>query len=108
LQEEIQKSTDLQNRYNTLIDENNRLKTQLAQTTDQGVKDQLLAKTKAVDSQLTATQWYDKGNEYFLVLTPEYLDKAIDAFNNAIALDPQYADAYIGRGAAYSAKNKMI
>ena len=45
----------------------------------------------------------DLGNKYLLA---EDYDSAISAFSKAIAIDGMNADAYIGRGDAYKAKEE--
>jgi len=49
-----------------------------------------------------AYEWYLKGRFYWNQLTEEALDKSIDCFNEALALDPQYALAYTGLANSYS------
>jgi eukaryotic-like serine/threonine-protein kinase len=49
-----------------------------------------------------AYEWYLKGRFYWNQLTEEALDKSIDCFNQALALDPQYALAYTGLANSYS------
>ena len=62
----------------------------------------LKSQFKDASQGLTAVDWFDK----VLVLGQggEYTDpiKAIEYLNNAIRLKPDYADAYLGRGIAYS------
>lgn len=48
---------------------------------------------------LTARDWFEKGNKYFL---NNAYDKAITAYIRAIALDPNNAIAYDNRGIAFS------
>jgi DNA-binding winged helix-turn-helix (wHTH) protein/Tfp pilus assembly protein PilF len=43
-----------------------------------------------------AEDFYLKGRFYWNKRTPESLNKAVDAFNQAIAHDPNYSDAYVG------------
>ena len=45
-----------------------------------------------------AKEWHDKGYQYFL---DNEDDKAIEDYNKAIELDPNYALAYIDRGFIY-------
>jgi TolB-like protein/Tfp pilus assembly protein PilF len=49
-----------------------------------------------------AYQLYLRGRHLFLQLTPEGSRKALDHFNQAIALDPGYALAYAGVGYVYA------
>lgn len=48
-----------------------------------------------------AYEWYLKGRFYWNQLTEEALDKSIECFNEALALDPQYALAYTGLANSY-------
>ncbi len=50
-------------------------------------------------NKLTATDWYDKGKQAFWKMK---LDESIDAFNNAIVLNSEYAEAYLQRGLSYN------
>jgi tetratricopeptide (TPR) repeat protein len=52
---------------------------------------------------LSAKDWFEKGYQY--AMNEEY-DKAIEAYTSAIALDPNYAFAYDGRGLAYMNKGQ--
>lgn len=47
-------------------------------------------------------EWYLKGRFYWNQLTEEALDKSIECFNEALAIDPQYALAYAGLANSYS------
>jgi len=47
--------------------------------------------------ELSAVDWFEKGVKFY----PGNLKEAINAYNKAIQLNPQYAEAYIGRGASY-------
>ncbi len=48
-----------------------------------------------------AYEWYLKGLFYWNQLTEEALDKSIECFNKALAIDPQYALAYTGLANSY-------
>jgi len=48
-----------------------------------------------------AYEWYLKGRFYWNRLTEEALDKSIECFNEALAIDPQYALAYTGLADSY-------
>ena len=48
-----------------------------------------------------AYEWYLKGRFYWNQLTEEALDKSIECFNEALAIDPQYALAYAGLANSY-------
>jgi len=48
-----------------------------------------------------AEELYLKGRFYWNKRTPESLNQALDAFNQAIAHDPKYSDAYVGLADCY-------
>ena len=49
-----------------------------------------------------ADDYYLKGRFYWNKRTPESLNQAVDAFHQAIARDPNYADAYVGLADCYN------
>ena len=49
-----------------------------------------------------ALELYLRGLSYFSKFTPEFFQKAIESFKQAIALDPEYASAYAGLAESYS------
>ncbi len=49
-----------------------------------------------------ALEFYLRALSYFTRFTPEYFQKAIESFNQAIAIDPNYASAYAGLAESYS------
>ncbi len=49
-----------------------------------------------------AEEFYLKGRFYWNKRTPESLNQALDAFNQAIARDPNYSDAYVGLADCYN------
>jgi DNA-binding winged helix-turn-helix (wHTH) protein/Tfp pilus assembly protein PilF len=49
-----------------------------------------------------AKEFYLKGRFYWNKRTPESLNKAVDAFTQAIVRDPNYADAYVGLADCYN------
>jgi TolB-like protein/Tfp pilus assembly protein PilF len=65
-----------------------------------GADEQKLAKNHTVNPE--AYQLYLKGRFYWNKRTPDNFRKAIDYFNQAIALDPNYALAYVGLADAYA------
>ena len=103
LQKKIRQNADLQKRYNDLLAENNKLKTELSKTKDQKIKDQLLAKTKETDNNLAATWWLAKGID---ASDAKNSDGALEACGKALELDPKYAWAYNLRGDAYYNKGQ--
>src|SRR3990167_1972937 len=52
---------------------------------------------------LQAREWFKKGYNYYI--NKEY-DKAIEAYTNAVALNPNYANAYYNRELAYGRKGQ--
>jgi tetratricopeptide (TPR) repeat protein len=49
-----------------------------------------------------AEDFYLKGRFYWNKRTPESLNQAVDAFTQALARDPNYADAYVGLADCYN------
>jgi DNA-binding winged helix-turn-helix (wHTH) protein/Tfp pilus assembly protein PilF len=49
-----------------------------------------------------AEDFYLKGRFYWNKRTPESLNQALEAFNQAIAHDPNYSDAYVGLADSYN------
>ena len=80
------------------------LKKQLAQAKGEKEKKQVEAKITDDERLFEARQWFDKGYQYSL--NKEH-DSAIEAYTKAIALDPNYADAYTNRGIAYALSGNM-
>ena len=74
------------------------LKKQLAQAKGEKEKKKIEAKITDDERLFQANEWFEKGRNYSL--NKDY-DKAIEAYTKAIALDPNYADAYNNRGVAY-------
>ena len=68
------------------------------------LKKQVEAKITDDERLFEARQWFDKGYQYSL--NKEH-DSAIEAYTKAIALDPNYADAYTNRGIAYALSGNM-
>src|SRR3990167_7868462 len=71
------------------------LKKQLAGAKGEKEKKQVEAKITDEERLFEASQWFEKGKNYYL--NKEY-DNAIEAFTKAIKLDPNYAKAYSARG----------
>ena len=80
------------------------LKKQLAGAKGEKEKKQVEAKITDDERLFEARQWFDKGYQYSL--NKEH-DSAIEAYTKAIALDPNYADAYTNRGIAYALSGNM-
>jgi DNA-binding winged helix-turn-helix (wHTH) protein/Tfp pilus assembly protein PilF len=53
-------------------------------------------------SSADAEQFYLRGRFYWQVRTPDSLNKAVDAFTQAIVRDPGYAPAYVGLADCYN------
>src|ERR1041385_6038436 len=49
-----------------------------------------------------AHEFYLRGLAYFVRFTPEFFQKAIESFEQAIAIDPNYASAYAGLAESYT------
>lgn len=80
------------------------LKKQLAQAKDE--KEKKLVGVKITDTErlFQAKEWFEKG--YRHSLANEH-DDAIEAYTKVIAIDPNYAYAYINRGIAYESKGQQ-
>lgn len=63
--------------------------------------------SKHYTDNIEAYQLYLKGRVYWYKFTPEDVEKSIDYFNQAIALDPSYALAYAGLSFAYSVQGAI-
>ncbi len=79
------------------------LKRQLAQAKNEGERKQVEAKITNEDRRFQAIDWFEKGYQHSL---KNEHDSAIEAYTNAIALDPNYAAAYNNRGIAYDDKGQ--
>src|SRR3972149_6953418 len=103
LRKDAQKSKeleDVQKRADEALKEIEKLKSELEAVKADKNKQKEYA--KAADT-LSAADWFKKGRQYWL--NKEY-DSAIEAFTSAIALNPNDADAYNGRGVAYNDKGQ--
>lgn len=101
---ELDKLRMLQADYDRVALENNELKAGLAQANTAEARKQVQAALSQNEQAFTAVQWLQKGYAYY----DKYKDynKAIAAFSQAIALNPQYAEAYNNRGAIYVDKGQ--
>jgi tetratricopeptide (TPR) repeat protein len=92
----------IQEAYDKSQKEIEELKKQLALTKDkkerEKEKGELEAKISGDERSFQANEWFEKGSRYAL---NNELDKAIEAFTSAIALNPDYIEAYNNRGIAY-------
>ena len=94
----------IQEAYDKSQREIGELKKQLAGAKGEKEKKKVEAKITDDERLFQANEWFEKGNKYSF-LNNEH-DKAIEAFTFAIALDPNYARAYNGRGNAYGGKGQ--
>jgi DNA-binding winged helix-turn-helix (wHTH) protein/Tfp pilus assembly protein PilF len=60
------------------------------------------ARTPHQSANREAEDFYLKGRFYWNKRTPESLNQALEAFNQAIAHDPNYSDAYVGLADCYN------
>ncbi|HBR22615.1 MAG TPA: hypothetical protein DD713_08660 [Nitrospiraceae bacterium] len=95
--EEIRKKAE------ELTKEVERLNIELAKAINKQPSKKIQQEYKAAIQGLTAIEWYDKGFNY--TIKKEY-DKAIEAYSNSIALNPNNAKAYRYRGYAYADKEQ--
>jgi len=95
-------------RARELLAETKRLRKELALVRASGKSDYRKVKQyhKAVN-ELSATDWYMRGVTYHDTYIYEDRFKAIDAFSNAIKLDPKSAHAYFARGLVYAKQAKF-
>ena len=95
--QKVKELEEVRKRSEALLQENERLKKELM--TAKGKKKQKTAQAykKNIDS-LTADEWFERGHSLFM--SRNHKD-AVEAFNKAIKLNPQYVEAYHNRGAMY-------
>jgi tetratricopeptide (TPR) repeat protein len=101
---ELDKLRKLQEDYDQVVLDNLELKVRLAQANTFEVRKQVKAALARNEQAFTAVQWLQKGYEYLDKQKDN--DMAIAAFSQAIALNPQYAEAYNNRGVAYVYKGR--
>jgi len=85
-----------------LLRENERLKKVLAVKTGKYRKENTAAYNKTIKD-LTAIEWSEQG---YAASQSGDLNDAIDAYSNAIALNPKYGQFYLRRGGAYFSLGK--
>ena len=93
----------IQEAYDKSQREIEELKKQLAGAKGEKEKKQVEAKITDDERLFEASQWFEKGYQYWL--NKEH-DSAIEAYTSAIALDPNDALAYNNRGGAYKDKGQ--
>src|SRR3990172_8362478 len=93
----------IQEAYDKSQREIEELKKQLAGAKGEKEKKQVEAKITDDERLFEASQWFEKGHQY--AINKKY-DEAIEAYTKAIALDPNYAQAYTNRGVAYYNKGQ--
>jgi len=59
--------------------------------------------TAAAEQKLTATQWFEQGNQF---LNNKDYDRAVTAYSETIKLNSKNVDAYNRRGLIYKIKNQ--
>lgn len=59
--------------------------------------------TVAVEKKLTASQWYEQGNQF---LNSKHYDEAVAAYTETVNLNPKNADAYNRRGLIYKMRGQ--
>ncbi|HUE83518.1 MAG TPA: tetratricopeptide repeat protein [Pyrinomonadaceae bacterium] len=64
--------------------------------------DERAAVLKRHTTSAEAHEFYLRGLSYFMRWTPEFFQKAIESFDQAIAIDPRYASAYAGLAEVYT------
>jgi tetratricopeptide (TPR) repeat protein len=82
---------------NELLRENVRLRKELLGTTGEERQRYIVAYNDTIND-LTAIDWYELGSSY---RRSDNKKEAMDAFNNAIDMNPKFADAYHSRGSLY-------
>ena len=95
----------IQEAYDKSQREIGELKKQLAGAKGEKEKKKVEAKITDDERLFQANEWFEKGNKYSF-LNNEH-DKAIEAYTRAIALNPNYANAYNNRGLAYGNKGQL-
>jgi len=93
----------VQSDYEKAMQENIVLKQQLAHAKTEQEKQRVEVKITQNEQSFTATQWFEKGNDY---QGKKDFNNAIVAYNNAIELNPQEAKIYNNRGLVYSSKGQ--
>jgi tetratricopeptide (TPR) repeat protein len=94
----------IQEAYDKSQREIEELKRQLAQTKDKKEREKVEAKISYDERLFQANEWFAKGYKHSI--NEEY-DAAIKAFTSAIALNPNYEEAYYGRGIAFYGKRQF-
>ena len=94
--DKVKELEELRKRSEELLRENERLNKDL-KIAKGGNQQEVTKAYKLNIDNLSATEWFERG---YKLLKGNNTD-AVKAFSKAIELDPQYAEAYFGRGAAY-------
>ena len=88
----------IQEAYDKSQKEIEELKKKFSQVTEAKEKKQIESKIADSEKFYQANEWFEKGSLHNL---NNELDKAIEAYTSAIALNPNYVEAYNNRGIAY-------
>jgi tetratricopeptide (TPR) repeat protein len=88
----------IQREYEKNQREMEKLKKELAMAQEETAKKKVETRIAAEEKLFQANEWFEKGLHHTIGRDD---DKAIEEYTQAIALNPDYAEAYIYRGAAY-------
>ncbi len=99
--EKTKQLEDSRRRTDNALSEIERLKQQLTQTQDENEKMIIQNEYNESSNQLTAEDWFQKGYNSFEI---EEYDKAIECFQKAIEIHPDFAEAYYNMGTVYHYK----
>ena len=94
---------DIRKKSDALLKENERLRQELAKSGKSKGQEKKTKAYKKTINELDASEWFEKG--YAAGTSGNYTD-ALAAFNKAIELNPQYANAYLNRGNVYCSFGK--
>jgi tetratricopeptide (TPR) repeat protein len=96
--DKIEDYKKIQREYEKNQREMEKLKKELAMAQEETAKKKVETRIAAEEKLFQANEWFEKGLHHTIGRDD---DKAIEEYTQAIALNPDYAEAYIYRGAAY-------